>query len=353
MLPIRRCRWCNPRNPLYIAYHDSEWGVPCHDDHALFELLILEGFQAGLSWECVLNKREAFRAAFDQFDWEKVAAYGEDKVAALLADSRIIRNRLKVHAAIRNAAIFRGIREEHGSFDAYLTTFTGGEIRIEHDKTTNDLSDRISRDLRRRGMRFVGSTIIYAYLQAIGAINSHEPGCALFPGAQPMKCIAYLTDQTVLGMPGLSSATPRITARAIVMSPDNHCAVMYAAKFNIHTLPGGGVEEGESIEEALLREITEETGCTIKSYEPLGYVAENRAHADYTQISYYYIVHTQDETLHPRLTALETENGTRVFWCTLDEARERISTPVFDRPQGKFLQARDMAALTAYFARNS
>ena len=179
----RRCRWCNPRNPLYVAYHDNEWGVPCHDDRMLFELLILECFQAGLSWECVLNKREAFRAAFDQFDWDKVAAYDERKIAALLADPGIIRNRLKVHAAIRNAAVFQDIRAEFGSFDAYLTAFTGGNILIEHDKTTNALSDRISRDLHRRGMRFVGSTIIYAYLQAIGAVNSHEPGCDLYPGA--------------------------------------------------------------------------------------------------------------------------------------------------------------------------
>ena len=178
----RRCRWCNPHNPRYIAYHDSEWGVPCHDDHALFELLILEGFQAGLSWECVLNKREAFREAYDQFDWDKVSSYGESKVSALLADPGIIRNRLKVRAAIKNAAVFRDIRAEFGSFDAYLTRFTGGEILIEHTKTTNDLSDRISRDLHKRGMRFVGSTIIYAYLQAIGVINSHEPGCDLYQG---------------------------------------------------------------------------------------------------------------------------------------------------------------------------
>lgn len=182
---IHRCRWCSPRNPLYIAYHDNEWGVPCHDDHALFELLILEGFQAGLSWEFVLNKREAFREAFDQFDWEKVAAYGEDKAAALLSNPGIIRNRLKIRAAIRNAGIFREIRGEYGSFDAYLTTFTGGKILIEHDKTTNALSDSISRDLHRRGMRFVGSTIIYAYLQAIGVINSHEPACDLYPGGDP------------------------------------------------------------------------------------------------------------------------------------------------------------------------
>ncbi|MGN1370029.1 MAG: DNA-3-methyladenine glycosylase I [Aristaeellaceae bacterium] len=179
---IRRCRWCNPRNPLYIAYHDREWGVPCHDDHALFELLILEGFQAGLSWECILNKREAFRQAFDRFDWDKIAAYGENKVCELLQDPGIIRNRLKIRAAIRNAAIFREIRGECGSFDAYLTRFTGGRILVEHDKTTSDLSDRISRDLHRRGMRFVGSTIIYAYLQAIGAINSHEPDCDLYQG---------------------------------------------------------------------------------------------------------------------------------------------------------------------------
>jgi len=177
-----RCRWCNERNPHYIAYHDIEWGVPCHDDRMLFELLILEGFQAGLSWECVLNKREAFRKAFDHFDWDKVAAYDERKIAELLVDPGIIRNQLKVRAAIRNATIFRNIRCEFGTFDAYLAHFTGGKVLVEHDKTTNDLSDSISRDLHKRGMRFVGSTIIYAYLQAIGAINSHEPGCDLYSG---------------------------------------------------------------------------------------------------------------------------------------------------------------------------
>ena len=186
----RRCRWCNPDNPRYIAYHDNEWGCPCHDDHMLFELLILEGFQAGLSWECVLNKRAVFRAAFDHFDWNKIAAYSEDKVAELLANPGIIRNRLKVRAAIHNATVFRDIRAEFGSFDAYLTRFTGGEVIVEHDKTTSELSDRISRDLHKRGMRFVGSTIIYAYLQAIGAINSHEPCCDLYIGAQ--KCVASL-----------------------------------------------------------------------------------------------------------------------------------------------------------------
>lgn len=165
-----------------------------------------------------------------------------------------------------------------------------------------------------------------------------------------MHCIAVLTDAEVLGTPGLSTAKPRVTARAIVLNPDNHLAVMYAAKYGIYTLPGGGVEEGETIEEALRREVTEETGCTIARHEPLGYVEENRFHADYTQISYYYIVHTPDETLHPHLTALEAENGTSATWCTLDEAYERIAAPVFSRPQGRFLQARDLAALKAFSA---
>ncbi len=163
-----------------------------------------------------------------------------------------------------------------------------------------------------------------------------------------MHHIVTLTDADVLGTPGMSSAKPRLTARAIVMSPDNRCALMYAAKFGIYTLPGGGVEEGETIEEALIREITEETGCTIDRFDPLGYVEENRFHADYTQISYYYIVHTLDEALHPHLTALEAANGTSAMWCTLDEAYERIAAPEFERPQGKFLQARDLAAMKAY-----
>ena len=166
-----------------------------------------------------------------------------------------------------------------------------------------------------------------------------------------MKRIAYLTDMDVLGTPGLSAAKPRLTTRAVVVNPQEQLAVMYAEKYDIHTLPGGGVEEGESIEEALVREITEETGCTIESYEPLGYVEENRFHADYTQISYYYIVHAQDDTLHPHLTALEAENGTSAMWCTPKEAFERIAAPAFEHPQGKFLQARDVAALEAYFAR--
>ncbi len=166
-----------------------------------------------------------------------------------------------------------------------------------------------------------------------------------------MRQIAYLTDMDVLGTPGLSSANPRLTARAVVVNPAGQLAVMYAAKFCIHTLPGGGVEEGESIETALKREIAEETGCAIASIEPLGIIEENRAHADYTQINHYYIVRTADDTLHPHLTALESANGTRAMWCTPDEAYKRIAAPTFERPQGKFLQARDVKALEAYFTR--
>ncbi|MBQ8201937.1 MAG: DNA-3-methyladenine glycosylase I [Clostridia bacterium] len=178
----RRCRWCNPRNPLYIAYHDEEWGVPCHDDRRLFEMLVLESFQAGLSWECVLNKRAAFREAFDGFDLQQIISYDDAKVSALLENKHIIRNRLKIRAAISNARIFRELQQEYGSFDAYLASFTGSRISFEHNQTSSDLSDRISRDLHKRGMRFVGTTIIYAYLQAIGVINAHEPECILYQG---------------------------------------------------------------------------------------------------------------------------------------------------------------------------
>jgi len=168
-----------------------------------------------------------------------------------------------------------------------------------------------------------------------------------------MRRIALLTDQDVLGTPGLSDTKPRITARAVVVNPEGHLALMYAEKFSIHTLPGGGVEESESIEAALRREIAEETGATIASIEPLGVIEENRAHADYTQVNHYYIVRTADDTLHPHLTALEAENGTSALWCSFDEAYQRIAAPVFDRPQQKYLQARDVKALEAYKARES
>lgn len=174
-----RCRWANPGNPRYIQYHDQEWGVPVHDDRKLFEMLILENFQAGLSWECVLNKWEAFRRAFDGFVLEKVCAYDDAKMAALRSDPEIIRNRLKIQAAISNARIFRNIQQECGSFSAYLWRWTDGQVIYETGETRSALSDAVSKDLKRRDMKFVGTTIVYAYLQAVGVIFSHEEGCFL------------------------------------------------------------------------------------------------------------------------------------------------------------------------------
>ncbi len=176
-----RCEWVNMKNPLYIAYHDNEWGVPEHDDKKLYELLILESFQAGLSWECILNKREAFRVAFDGFDAHKVCNYGEEKTAELMSNSAIIRNRRKIEATIANSRIFKEIQKEYGSFDTYLWSFTDNKIIIEDYtlRTTSPLSDTISNDLKKRGMKFVGSTIIYSYLQAVGIINGHGCGCDL------------------------------------------------------------------------------------------------------------------------------------------------------------------------------
>lgn len=174
-----RCHWCNMDNPLYVNYHDTEWGVPEHDDRKLFEVLVLEGFQAGLSWECVLNKREAFRKAFDDFDYNRVAEYDTVKLKSLCQDEDIIRNKLKIAAAVSNARVFRNIQAECGSFDKYIWGFTGGKTICERGKTSSSLSDAISRDLKKRGMKFVGTTIIYAYMQAVGIINSHEEGCWL------------------------------------------------------------------------------------------------------------------------------------------------------------------------------
>lgn len=176
---MNRCAWVNMKNPVYIRYHDEEWGVPQHDDRALYELLILESFQAGLSWECVLNKREHFRRAYDGFDLEKVLRYDEAKVAELLSDPTIIRNKLKIRASIANSVIFKQIQEECGSFDAYIWGYTKGETLVEdyRERTTSPLSDEISKDLKKRGMKFVGSTVIYSYLQAIGIINGHGDEC--------------------------------------------------------------------------------------------------------------------------------------------------------------------------------
>lgn len=174
---MNRCIWCNLNNKLYVDYHDNEWGVLNTDDRYLFEMLILESFQAGLSWECVLNKRESFRIAYDNFDIEKVINYDNDKINSLLSNDKIIRNKLKILASINNAKIFKSILVEYNGFYNYLKQFTSGNIFYENDKSFNDLSDNISNDLKKRGMKFVGSTIIYSYLQAIGVINSHENDC--------------------------------------------------------------------------------------------------------------------------------------------------------------------------------
>jgi len=166
-----------------VAYHDTEWGVALHDDRRLFEFLILEGAQAGLSWSTILRKREAYRRAFDGFDPERVARYREARVRRLLADAGIVRNRLKIEAAIGNARRFVEVREEFGSFDRYLWGFVDGEP-VQHRfralgqlPATSPLSDRLSRDLRKRGFRFVGSTIVYAFAQAVGLVNDHLVGC--------------------------------------------------------------------------------------------------------------------------------------------------------------------------------
>jgi DNA-3-methyladenine glycosylase I len=175
----KRCQWCNLKNPKYIDYHDNEWCKPKFDDEYLYEMLILESFQAGLSWECILNKRESFRKAYDNFDLEKVCFYDNKKIIELLNSKEIIRNKLKINASINNSKIFKEIVNEYCTFYNYLKTFTHDKIFYEVDKTTNDLSDNISSDLQKRGMKFVGSTIIYSYLQAIGIIYSHDKECYL------------------------------------------------------------------------------------------------------------------------------------------------------------------------------
>ena len=177
---VKRCRWCNLKNPMYVRYHDEEWGQPNFGDDYFYEMLILESFQAGLSWECVLNKREAFKVAYDGFDIEKVCAYGEDKMAELAENKGIIRNKLKIRASVINSRIFKNIVAEYGSFYGYIKSFAGDSVIYETDKTTSELSDAISKDLVKRGMKFVGSTIIYSFLQAVGVIYSHEKECSWY-----------------------------------------------------------------------------------------------------------------------------------------------------------------------------
>ena len=180
---MNRCKWLNEKNKLYVKYHDEEWGVPSYNDKYLFEMLILESFQAGLSWECILNKRESFKKAFDNFDYAKIANYEEEKIKELLNDKNIIRNKLKIKAAINNAIIFQEIQKEYQTFSNYIWSFTNNKVIKNKSKTintTSTLSDKISNDLKKRGMKFVGSTIIYSYLQAIGIINDHEIDCYLY-----------------------------------------------------------------------------------------------------------------------------------------------------------------------------
>ena len=167
-------------NPLYVDYHDFEWGVLKYDDHELYELLILEMFQAGLSWETILNKRENFRKAFDNFDWNMIVIYDEDKINELMQDKGIIRNRKKIEATINNTKVFLNIQKEYGSFANFIWSFTDNKVIITDSKVvSNELSDTISKELRKRDMKFVGTVIIYSYLQAVGVINSHEDNCFL------------------------------------------------------------------------------------------------------------------------------------------------------------------------------
>jgi DNA-3-methyladenine glycosylase I len=181
-MTVQRCGWTGT-DPLYIAYHDQEWGVPVHDDRTLFEFLILEGAQAGLSWSTILKKRDNYRRAFDNFDPRLVTAYDEAKVAQLLADPGIVRNRAKIAAAISNARAFLVIQQQFGSFDAYVWQFVGGRPLQNARQSLSDIpaetaeSQALSKDLKRRGFRFVGPTIIYAFMQAVGMVNDHALSC--------------------------------------------------------------------------------------------------------------------------------------------------------------------------------
>ena len=174
---MNRCKWAMNVNEIYTKYHDEDWGEPVHDDQRLYEMLILESFQAGLSWSCILNKRENFRKAFDNYDIDKIINYDEIKIQELQNNAGIIRNKLKIKATINNSKIFKEIQKEYGSFDKYIWSFTNNETIYEFDKISSELSDTISRDLKKRGMTFVGTIIIYSYLQAVGIINSHESQC--------------------------------------------------------------------------------------------------------------------------------------------------------------------------------
>ena len=178
-----RCFWVKQDSPLYCAYHDEEWGTPIHDDHEMYGLFLLELFQAGLSWITLLKKRDAFTAAFDGFDAEKIAAYDEEKVARLMQDAGILRSRGKIEAAISNAKIVLALKDEFGSFCNYLWSFSGGKVVLSPDdrpRATSPLSDRMSADMKKRGMRYAGSVTIHSFLQAAGIVNEHEPACGRY-----------------------------------------------------------------------------------------------------------------------------------------------------------------------------
>ena len=196
-----RCTWARGFD-LYLEYHDEEWGVPVHDDRRFFEMLILEGAQAGLSWATILKKRAAYRKAFDRFDPRKVAAYERTKIDSLLGDAGIVRNRLKIEGAVRNARVFLDLQREFGSFDAYVWPFVGGQPRVNRVRAPGDVpartaeSDALSKDLKKRGMTFVGSTIVYAFMQATGLVDDHAETC-------------FVRTRS----PARLSASPRIRAR--------------------------------------------------------------------------------------------------------------------------------------------
>ena len=180
---MNRCKWVNLNNKIYVDYHDKEWGKAIYDDKKLFELLILEMFQAGLSWECILNKWESFKKAFDNFDYIKISKYNDEKINELLLNKEIIRNKLKIKAAINNAKIFIEIQKEYKTFSNYIWSVTDNKIIKNKDdnlKVSSYLSDKVSNDLKSRGMKFVGTVIIYSYLQAIGVIDDHELSCSFY-----------------------------------------------------------------------------------------------------------------------------------------------------------------------------
>jgi len=192
MSELKRCGWC-VGDPLYEAYHDEEWGVPVYNDDTLFEFLVLETFQAGLSWITILRKRENFREAFDDFDYKKIAEYPEEKIQQLLLNAGIIRNKLKVRATVTNAQVFMKLQEEYGSFSNYIWGFVAGQpinnSVQDYNKAppTTEISDKLSKDLKKRGFKFVGSTVIYAHMQATGMVNDHEVDCFRYKDVQNLS----------------------------------------------------------------------------------------------------------------------------------------------------------------------